>query len=64
MKVGICMNRLEDMSKDELLKIMFELLRENPPEKAKVDENGFILLDKNNPIDREWYENDEDYDLV
>lgn len=58
------MKRLEDLSKDELLKIMFEELRKNPPEKARVDENGVILLDKNNPIDREWYENDEDYNLV
>lgn len=57
------MKSLEDMSKDELLKILFDLLRENPPEKAKVSEDGSILLDKNNPIDREWYENDEAYEI-
>lgn len=58
------MKRFEDLSKDELLKIMFEELRKNPPEKARVDENGVILLDKNNPTDRVWYENDEDYSIV
>lgn len=62
------MKRLEDMPfeempLDELLKIFFELLREDPPEKAKVSEDGAILLDKNNPIDREWYENDEAYEI-
>lgn len=36
MKVGICMKRLEDLSKDELLKIMFEELRKNPPKEESV----------------------------
>lgn len=38
---------------------MCRLLREDPPKKSKVSANGAILLNKNDPYDKEWYENDE-----
>lgn len=53
---------LENMSREELLRLMCKLLREDPPKKSKVSANGAILLDKNDPYDREWYENDEAYE--
>lgn len=30
----------------------------------EVDAEGAMILDATNPTDREWYENDEDYDVV
>lgn len=30
----------------------------------EVDAEGCMILDANNPHDREWYENDEAYDIV
>ncbi len=32
--------------------------------KIEVDADGVMILDATNPVDREWYENDEDYDVV
>lgn len=32
------------------------------PGKVKADENGAILLDRNDKNDRYWYENDEAYE--
>lgn len=32
--------------------------------KLEVDKDGTILLDRNNPDDVEWYENDEAYDII
>ncbi|MGM9988854.1 MAG: hypothetical protein ACI35O_16730 [Bacillaceae bacterium] len=32
------------------------------PKKIKIDEKGNILLDWNDKNDREWYENDDEYD--
>lgn len=31
------------------------------PKKREIGADGAILLDPNDPNDREWYENDEDY---
>lgn len=57
--------KLEDMSVEELKE---ELTRVNKltnfkPKKRELGEDGAILLDPNDPHDREWYENDEDYDF-
>lgn len=32
--------------------------------KLEVDKDGAMLLDRNNPDDVEWYENDEAYDII
>lgn len=32
--------------------------------KIEVDSEGAMVLDANNPVDREWYENDEAYDII
>lgn len=50
----------------ELLREFFELNRQtkNQIRKLAADEDGVILLDKNNPADVEWYENDEDYNVI
>ncbi|WP_107942670.1 hypothetical protein [Metasolibacillus fluoroglycofenilyticus] len=57
--------RYEDMSIEELKQAIREM--ENKmgytPRKLKTGEDGALLLDPNNPHDREWYENDEDYSL-
>lgn len=52
-------------SVEELLKEFAELNRKskNKPRKLKSDGYGNVLLDPNNESDREWYENDEDYDF-
>jgi len=59
--------------KRETEKTVQELLRElreldlqgkNQIRKLDVDQQGNILLDRNNPSDVEWYENDENYDVV
>ena len=56
--------KYEDMTIEELKK---ELSRVNKlvgfkPKKREIGKDGAILLDPNDPSDREWYENDEDYD--
>jgi hypothetical protein len=35
-----------------------------PPKKFKRTEDGTLLLDPNKEFDREWYENDEAYDVL
>lgn len=30
----------------------------------EVDADGTMILDARNPADQEWYENDDDYDVV
>ncbi|KIL71887.1 hypothetical protein [Bacillus badius] len=59
--------------KRETEKTVQELLRElreldlqgkNQIRKLDVDQQGNILLDRNNRFDVEWYENDENYDVV
>ena len=32
--------------------------------KIEVDADGAMILDARNPADQEWYENDDDYDVV
>lgn len=32
--------------------------------KLETDEQGYLLLDPNNPEDVEWFENDAAYDIV
>lgn len=50
----------------ELLKELSELNRQdkNQIRKLSANEHGVILLDRNNPSDVEWYENDNAYDLI
>lgn len=57
---------LEDMSIEELTAELSRVHKQTKfkAEKVKTDENGTILLDPTKKSDREWYENDEDYDLV
>ncbi|TKI65272.1 hypothetical protein FC756_16930 [Lysinibacillus mangiferihumi] len=57
---------LEDMSIEELTAELSKVHKQTKfkAEKVKTDENGTILLDPTKKDDREWYENDEDYDLV
>lgn len=31
------------------------------PKQREIGEDGALLLDPNDPNDREWYENDDDY---
>lgn len=56
-------DQLEGMTIDELLMCVGKLLSDYPVQRA-VRKDGVILLDPNNPNDREWYENDEAYDIV
>lgn len=50
----------------ELLKSAEEEAKKNPisPRKFKSTEAGIIILDPDNEFDREWYENDEAYDIL
>lgn len=56
----------ENMSVDELIAEVSKTHKKTKfkPQKANTDENGTILLDPNQKSDREWYENDKDYDLL
>ena len=54
--------QLESMTVDELSSCVGKLLSDSPVQ--TVGKDGAILLDPNNPNDREWFENDEDYDIV
>lgn len=54
--------QLERMTVDELLKCIGKLLSD--AQVQSVEKNGTILLDPNNPNDRDWYANDQDYDIV
>ena len=57
---------LESMSIEELAAEVSETYKKlnYNPKKIKVDENGNVLLDWNDKNDREWYENDEEYDGI
>ena len=57
--------KLEDMNTEELLKEMSKVHKKTnfKPEKFNTDKEGTILLNPNNKNDREWYENNEDYNL-
>lgn len=54
--------QLERMTVDELLNCVGKLFSNS--QVRSVGKNGAILLDPNNPNDRDWYANDQDYDLV
>lgn len=54
--------QLESMTVDELSRCVGKLLSDSPV--RTLGKDGAILLDPNNPNDRDWYENDEDYDIV
>ena len=54
--------QLESMTVDELSRCVGKLLSDSPVQ--TVGKDGAILLDPNNPNDQEWFENDEDYDIV
>lgn len=56
-------DQLESMTIDELLKCVGKLFSNFSVQRA-IEKDGVILLDRNNPNDREWYENDEVYDIV
>jgi len=51
----------EEMSIEELKTVFFKMQRDLKPKKYPTGADGAILQDPNNPYDREWYENDEDY---
>lgn len=51
----------EEMSIEELKAVFFKMQKDLKPIKYPTGADGAILLDSNNPNDREWYENDEDY---
>jgi hypothetical protein len=50
---------------EELLKLAEEQKNELnvPSRRFKRTEEGILLLDPNNKFDKEWYENDEAYDI-
>lgn len=56
----------EKKSIEELLKEFSELDRKSKkkPRILKSDGFGNVLLDPNNPDDVEWYENDDEYDVI
>lgn len=56
-------DQLESMTIDKLSRCVGKLLSNFPVQRA-IGKDGVILLDRNNPNDREWYENDEAYDIV
>ncbi|KIO69292.1 hypothetical protein B4065_1465 [Caldibacillus thermoamylovorans] len=53
----------DDMSVEELLFEVSKIHKKKKPKKAKV-ESGEIILDPDNKYDKEWYENDKDYDVL
>lgn len=56
---------LEEKSIEELLIEVHRLISSGPKiRKLEVDPSGNLLLDRNNPSDVEWYENDEAYESI
>lgn len=50
---------------EELLLDLHELEKSSKTKTRTLSsENGIFLLDKNNPHDVEWYENDEAYNVI
>lgn len=50
---------------EELLVELHELDKKSKLKPRKLEsKDGCFLLDPNNPNDREWYENDEAYDIL
>ncbi|MFB7159336.1 MULTISPECIES: hypothetical protein [unclassified Lysinibacillus] len=56
--------QLESMTIEELTACVSTLHSASAIRKMPVGKDGAILLDRNNPADREWYENDKDYDIL
>ncbi|KZR60597.1 hypothetical protein [Pseudobacillus badius] len=58
--------KYQEKSVEELLFELHELdqVCKQKPLYLKIDQFGTILLDETNEADREWYENDSDYDVV
>jgi len=63
----------EDKESDHMNKqldeVMSELAEVNKrtgfkAREIEVDSEGCMILDANNPADREWYDNDEAYDII
>ncbi|MBS4199117.1 hypothetical protein KHA93_05535 [Bacillus sp. FJAT-49732] len=56
----------KEKSIEELLLEFAKLDRKSKrkPRELKSDGFGNVLLDPNNPDDVEWYENDDDYDII
>jgi len=54
---------LENMSIEELKLTLrhVESRSHFKPRKLEIGDDGALLLDPDNPHDREWYTNDEDY---
>lgn len=53
--------RLEDMNLKELESEFSRVVKDVKFREMQI-EDGVIILDPNDPNDREWYENDESYD--
>lgn len=51
---------------EELLKIAEKQCKKSniQPRKFQRTEDGELLLDPNNKFDKDWYENDEAYDIL
>ena len=56
--------QLESMKIEELIVCVRTINSVVPFQKAQINQDGVILLDPNNLNDREWYENDKDYDII
>lgn len=56
----------KEKSVEELLLEFAELDRKSDRKIRKLKSDGFgnVLLDPNNPDDVEWYENDDEYDVI
>lgn len=57
--------KLEEMSIEELKTELAKLnkLTNFKPKKREAGEDGAIILEPNDPHDREWFKNDEDYNF-
>ncbi|MCT6922830.1 hypothetical protein [Metasolibacillus sp.] len=57
--------KYEDMSIEELKQAIGKIEGKMgyTPRKLETSKDGALLLDPNNPHDREWFDNDEDYNF-
>lgn len=54
MKLNEAMERLKEVNKRTGFKAR----------EIEVDEEGALILDANNSVDQEWYENDQAYNII
>ena len=56
----------EKMSVEKLISEISKINKKNnfQPEKFKSNETGIILLEQKNENDREWYKNNQGYDVL